>query len=501
MLLAGANATATVTLGSGASTATNYRMQVVCTNPINIPAREAAAQAAGYPTYTEFVASANCTRFFIGALPTTATTAERQTFKDEVVAQGLAGTDAIWKLISITVGTTVYHVALGASSVDSDGPAVLSADAPVTINGVSYRGAGEAIRNSAGTLAGVNVVPLEQYLYGVVPRELGPTIWGNRKPRKRRPSRRAPTPSAGSASAPPMATICSLTTADQVYGGFAAEHPVSSAAVDATRGVVPTFGGAVIEALFFSTSGGWTANNEDVFSSSAIAYLRGVRDRGSHDRVLDDLERAVNPRQLRRDGRRDFEYGQSDSASLDLRVVSGGDERGHHRLRQDAAGRLCQRFGRRGAGDQRHRSDRSSGRIKTVEYVTEQGTFSDSKDQDARSSLRYFNDSGVKTNLPSTLVLLRAKRQAGGGHHRPGCEGEHRRGHHGSCHHGHGHGHGDTDECEEEGAIVGWTAYGGGFGHGVGMSQTGAAGMAESGRTVEEILHHYYQEIELTPWY
>jgi SpoIID/LytB domain protein len=43
--------------------------------------------------------------------------------------------------------------------------------------------------------------------------------------------------------------------------------------------------------------------------------------------------------------------------------------------------------------------------------------------------------------------------------------------------------------------------YGGGFGHGVGLSQTGAVGMAEKGHAYDEILKHYYQGIELTKWY
>jgi stage II sporulation protein D len=46
-------------------------------------------------------------------------------------------------------------------------------------------------------------------------------------------------------------------------------------------------------------------------------------------------------------------------------------------------------------------------------------------------------------------------------------------------------------------ATTGWKAYGGGWGHGLGMSQTGAVGMAESGRTYEEILKHYYQGVSL----
>ena len=33
---------------------------------------------------------------------------------------------------------------------------------------------------------------------------------------------------------------------------------------------------------------------------------------------------------------------------------------------------------------------------------------------------------------------------------------------------------------------------GAGFGHGVGMCQTGAVGMAETGKTYQQILRHYY---------
>jgi SpoIID/LytB domain protein len=36
------------------------------------------------------------------------------------------------------------------------------------------------------------------------------------------------------------------------------------------------------------------------------------------------------------------------------------------------------------------------------------------------------------------------------------------------------------------------TFRGGGFGHGVGMCQTGAVGMAENGKTYRQILQHYY---------
>src|SRR5699024_10127570 len=36
-----------------------------------------------------------------------------------------------------------------------------------------------------------------------------------------------------------------------------------------------------------------------------------------------------------------------------------------------------------------------------------------------------------------------------------------------------------------------------GFGHGVGMSQYGANGMALEGKTYKDILHYYYQQVEI----
>ena len=43
--------------------------------------------------------------------------------------------------------------------------------------------------------------------------------------------------------------------------------------------------------------------------------------------------------------------------------------------------------------------------------------------------------------------------------------------------------------------------YGAGFGHGVGLSQFGAAGMAEAGMTVDEILGHYFPGAVIRPNY
>lgn len=43
----------------------------------------------------------------------------------------------------------------------------------------------------------------------------------------------------------------------------------------------------------------------------------------------------------------------------------------------------------------------------------------------------------------------------------------------------------------------GYTIYGGGFGHGSGMSQNGAMEMAKSGKNYKDILKSYYHGIEI----
>jgi stage II sporulation protein D len=56
-------------------------------------------------------------------------------------------------------------------------------------------------------------------------------------------------------------------------------------------------------------------------------------------------------------------------------------------------------------------------------------------------------------------------------------------------------------ERNAAGAVLGMTFYGRGWGHGVGMCQVGAYGMALEGATFEEILTKYYKGIELKKLY
>ena len=140
-----------------------------------------------------------------------------------------------------------------------------------------YRGGIRAVP-SGGRFDLVNVVDMESYLRGVVPREM-PSSWGDDAPA-------ALAAQAIAARSYVLSTMTPTSTYDvfddqrsQVYGGVDAEDPRSNRAVRQTRGTVLTYDGAVITAYFFSTSGGRTEDVQNVFGGSgARPYLKSVPD-------------------------------------------------------------------------------------------------------------------------------------------------------------------------------------------------------------------------------
>ncbi|MCX8095678.1 MAG: SpoIID/LytB domain-containing protein [Caldisericia bacterium] len=62
----------------------------------------------------------------------------------------------------------------------------------------------------------------------------------------------------------------------QAYLGVDKENEKTTLAVETTKNEVITFDGKIIEALYHSTSGGYTENNENVWFSTPYPYLRGV---------------------------------------------------------------------------------------------------------------------------------------------------------------------------------------------------------------------------------
>ncbi|HEX2077803.1 MAG TPA: SpoIID/LytB domain-containing protein [Longimicrobium sp.] len=447
---------ATVTLEAGSVSETRWRLQVMCGSVAAVNARKAQAEALGHPTMTEVIPA--CTRLLIGSFPLSASFTVRNNYRNLLISQGLAGNDSFYRQITVVTGVTQYRVNTGSATALSSGPVVLtSSDGLVTIGTLPYRGVAEVVRNSAGSLAGVNELPIEQYLYGVVPRELPPVPYGEFEAQKAQAVAARTYALRGLGKRAGDGYDLLPTTSDQVYGGYSAEHPVSNAAVDATAGVVATYQGKLIEALFSSTSGGYTANNEDVFNSDPVPYLRGVRDHqhGNSEHVLDDINRNPNANSLR--GRKNGDYEADWSRYHRWSFQWTADE-----ISDVISLYAGQDVGRVLAINVLERSN--SGRVKLIEYVTEAGTFYDTKDR-IRSSLKFVNANGTMSSLLSTLFII------------------------------------EPVIDRRTGEVEGFEAFGGGWGHGVGLSQTGAVGMAEKGATYQEILHHYYQDIDLTAWY
>ena len=123
-----------------------------------------------------------------------------------------------------------------------------------------------------GKLRAINMVGLEQYLYGVVPSEM-PFTWHPEALKAQAVVARSyalATRRAGAFDLYPD-------TRSQVYLGLEHEKPSTNAAVDATAGKVVLYEGQAAKTYFFSTSGGRTASAEDVWGE-AVPYLVSVPD-------------------------------------------------------------------------------------------------------------------------------------------------------------------------------------------------------------------------------
>lgn len=141
-----------------------------------------------------------------------------------------------------------------------------------------YRGTLRVAPAAGRRLQVVNAVALEDYLRGVVPREMSPSWAGDAAA-----ALRAQAVAARSYALATLRTGSDFhvydDTRSQVYGGVAAEDPRTDRAVAATRRTVLTHGGSVITAYFFSTSGGRTEDVQMAWPGSAARpYLVSVPD-------------------------------------------------------------------------------------------------------------------------------------------------------------------------------------------------------------------------------
>jgi stage II sporulation protein D len=144
----------------------------------------------------------------------------------------------------------------------------------IVIDRQPYRSAARLFVNARGLLNVINELNFEEYLYGVVPAEMGPSIYDEVEALK-----------AQAVAARTYAVrnlrqfeaegydICPG-PACQAYKGFSAEHELSTRAVRETSGLILTMNGEPVDTLYTSTCGGETSDVSTMFPGRNDPHLK-----------------------------------------------------------------------------------------------------------------------------------------------------------------------------------------------------------------------------------
>lgn len=164
------------------------------------------------------------------------------------------------------------HAALGGGDAVALRVAPLDPSVPLEVNGKAYRGALEFHAEGAGFIC-VNVLPLEEYLRGVVPLEMGRHNETRLEALKAQAvaARTYAVRRALARTGEPFDVHASVQ--DQVYGGADAEYPVSDRAIRETAGLLLVYGDSLAQTYYHSTCGGKTASLHEMWGGTPIPYL------------------------------------------------------------------------------------------------------------------------------------------------------------------------------------------------------------------------------------
>ena len=344
--------------------------------------------------------------------------------------------------VSITRTTRGLQVRLAASGESTDSPAAVVIDAgaaPLSVGGVWYSGRVLARPGDNGGIDLINLVALETYLEGVVPYEIGE-------------------PGPDAYAAVEAQTVAARTYAlsrmdlnrnqpfdvesgvmDQVYRGQEKQSRLASSAVHDTRGLALTYRGALCDAYYSATCGGHTSDIRTVWPDRPDApFLHGSLDRPS---------------------------GGTSSFCADARnfrwCYSFSGHALGNTLRQTLPALLNIPASSVGElVDMRIIQRTQSGRVWQLEIRTSTGTYNVQGDKIRRALMLDVQKGRI---LPSTMF--------------------------------------DFEKHMSGDRLASVDIVGGGNGHGVGMCQNGAIGMAKRGYAYDMILQHYYPGSELRAGY
>ncbi len=306
-----------------------------------------------------------------------------------------------------------------------------SGDATLQYNGRRYRGELWFSATDSGILV-VNRLPVEDYLRGVVPAELGTRLESDRAAMEAQAiaARSYTYMRVPGVDAQPASGSWDLvaTVSNQVYSGMDSESPIVNQAVDATAGLVLRYGGLLVDAPYSSSCGGRSAVPGDAWRDARPEpYLQ----------ALDDINPAtgrpycdISPRNR---WTVSLDEAQLSEAVRRALVAAGASNPRPARIQEVE---VTQRTSSGRVGELVMRTERGDVRVRANDLRT---VF-----RDARGAI-----------LSSTYFSVERDARA--------------RGH-----------------------LTGVTLRGAGYGHGVGMCQWGAIGRSRAGQDARTILAHYY---------
>jgi len=334
----------------------------------------------------------------------------------------------------------------------------------MSVDGRRHRGVFEFSLDQANRFIVVSIMHVDDYLKGVVPREM-PASWHLEALKAQAVVARTYTYANRNRHAALGFDLCHLSTCCQAYGGVEWEHPASNRAVDETAGVIALFNGRPASTFYHSDSGGHTENVENVWTRP-IPYLIGVADPFG---ALAGSTQANWQRDL------------SQAELQQIARFNGGD------VGTILAVEVASRF--------------PSGRVSSLVVTGTRGVLSLTRQQprlpDGSAGLFALRSTMYRVTSRAAPVVVQSAHQtttlpglqgvqvatATGVQALPLAEQHTVRA---------AGGNGTLNSTPSS-----FTFSGSGWGHGVGMSQWGARGMAELGHTYREILLHYYRGIWL----
>ncbi len=300
-----------------------------------------------------------------------------------------------------------------------------------------------------GTLAVVNAAPADRLLAGLVPAEIYASAPMAALKAQALAARGELLAKLGTRHLADPYLLCASVHC-QVYAGASQETPNTTRAVNETRGLVLVRpDGTLVDTVYSAACGGHTEHNDNVWPTSPDATLRGHLDAPAGTPSLQPFAGGITPQNL-------GAWLAAPPETWCGRARFNQDKlRWTVTLSPQKVDALVAPLGVGHVRRVRVLARGVSGRIRLVEIEGDRGK------AQVRGELTIRRTFG---NLRSSMFLV----------------------------------HPAVDPA---GRPVGFTFIGGGWGHGVGMCQTGAIGMAAAGKTFKEILLHYYQGSQVETLY